>query len=111
VILDATFSKRSHRRQVCQLARAYDATLIFAECRAPLTILKQRLQSREIQPGLSDARLQNLHEFIETQEPFSDLAPPVYLPLDTTQPIASLLQTISATTHRLTTRQIELKMK
>lgn len=99
VILDATFARRAHRDQACQLARDCGAALVFVECQVPMAILKERLLARENRPGLSDARLRHLPDLVRNQESFNDLAPPTHLPVDTSYPLAMLLERILAHTH------------
>jgi uncharacterized protein len=63
-ILDATYAQRKWRCDAQQLADDIDANVLVVECRCAEQTLRRRLASREWQPGLSDARLGHLPEFL-----------------------------------------------
>ena len=73
VILDATYAQRKWRLATLQLADDIDADVIVVECRCPEQTLRQRLAARERQPGLSDARLRHLPEFLRGFEVLNEI--------------------------------------
>jgi uncharacterized protein len=111
VVLDATFSRSRDRRQALILARDRDATIIFAECRAPEQVIKERLARRDREPGLSDARLNHWKHFQDHYEPITDIAAPMHMVLDTTHTVDELVFELIATGAALRAGQIENKLK
>jgi hypothetical protein len=73
VVLDATYGHRKWRLDALQLADDIDADVIVVECRCAEQTLRQRLAARERQPGLSDARLRHLPEFLSSFEMLSEV--------------------------------------
>lgn len=87
VVLDATFSSRHFRGEALRLASDMDATVFFVECTAPEDVLKTRLARREIQPSLSDARLNHFDAFYKRFEPLDDIRPDQRMVVHTENPI------------------------
>lgn len=84
VILDASFSKRRHREGVVEAALQNDACYLFVECRAPVDVLKERLERRVAQgSGASDGRWELLSMQLEKYEPPHEIDPGHLLLLDT----------------------------
>lgn len=69
VVVDATFSRSAWRRQAIRIAEERQAPAIVVECRADDEHLIDRLQQRERQPSLSEARLAHLPAFKTRFEP------------------------------------------
>jgi aminoglycoside phosphotransferase family enzyme/predicted kinase len=83
VILDATYARRKWREDALQLAQDVDADVLFVECVCSGKTLRDRLAARERQPGLSDARLGHLAEFLERFEPIEEVRKDRHLRLHT----------------------------
>ena len=75
VVLDATFSRRKWREDARRLARDVDANLVFVECVCAESTLRSRMEAREKEPGLSDARLRHLPRMIAAFEPPVECTP------------------------------------
>src|SRR5205807_10408993 len=56
VVADATFLRAADRRRLAAAARRERRACVFVECRAPESVVRARLASRETEPALSDAR-------------------------------------------------------
>jgi aminoglycoside phosphotransferase family enzyme/predicted kinase len=94
VIIDASFSKSHQREEVVRLACDVDANVVFVECTASSGILKKRLLKREKEPGLSDARLNHLKDFISHFEPLDDIREDLRINVDTTVSIEESMRQI-----------------
>ena len=70
VVVDATFRRQSWRAQAVGMAAELQADVIYIVCHAPEPVLVKRLQQREIEPSISDARLVHLQSFKKNFEPF-----------------------------------------
>jgi len=57
------------------LARDVDANLVFVECACAESTLRSRMEAREKEPGLSDARLRHLPRMIAAFEPPVECTP------------------------------------
>ncbi|MFT7476369.1 MAG: aminoglycoside phosphotransferase family enzyme/predicted kinase [Verrucomicrobiales bacterium] len=86
VVLDASWSRETHRNKARTVAAAAGAELISLECQLPLSIAKERIVRRFADPmSVSDAtpeivdHLDQLHEawpeaiVIDTNQPFADV--------------------------------------
>jgi uncharacterized protein len=83
LILDATYSARSHRNKLRHLADDCGIRIIFAECRASDAGLRRRLARREFTPSVSDAREAHF-EFLKTRfEALTEIPPDQHIVLDT----------------------------
>jgi aminoglycoside phosphotransferase family enzyme/predicted kinase len=56
VIADATFIREADRRRLATVARRHRLPCAFVECRAREDVIRRRLEVRDEQPSLSDAR-------------------------------------------------------
>lgn len=83
VILDTTFVARDYRRQARELAGRFAARFLFVECRAPESVLRERLRGRT--GGVSDAREDLLDRFLRAVEPATELPPEERVVVDTTR--------------------------
>ncbi len=83
VILDTTFVSREYRRHARELAQRFAAAFLFVECRAPESVLRERLRGRT--GGVSDAREDLLDRFLRAVEPPTELPPEERLVVDTTR--------------------------
>jgi predicted kinase len=83
VILDTTFVSRNYRRHARELASRFGAAFLFVECRAPESVLRERLRGRT--GGVSDAREDLLDRFLRAREPATELPPEERLVVDTTR--------------------------
>ena len=88
VVLDTTFCAASLRKRAKDLAREMAALFHFFECRAPETVLRERLRARE--GGLSDAREELLPRFLEAWETEDELDVGEKTVIDTTRPVQEL---------------------
>jgi aminoglycoside phosphotransferase family enzyme/predicted kinase len=84
-ILDATFSQDAQRREAIRLANDQGANILFVECRAPITLLKERLARRADAPGVSDARLHHLPELQARYAPFTEIDDNLHVTMATGQ--------------------------
>ncbi|MGD9018168.1 MAG: AAA family ATPase [Desulfobacterales bacterium] len=87
VVLDATFSRRRHRRQLLQVGTGHDVRIWFVECLAPDGVLMDRLKRREHRSGVSDARPQHFSGFKERYQPFTDVNPRMLIRVSGTAPM------------------------
>jgi predicted kinase len=63
VVLDASYSKQSERLPLLHLAKKTGARLHFFECRAPLAVLRERLDRRsQEKEAVSDGRREILNQ-------------------------------------------------
>jgi uncharacterized protein len=92
LILDATYSARSHRNKLRHLADDCGCRIIFAECRASDAGLRRRLARREFTPSVSDARMVHF-EFLKVRfEALNEIPPDQHIVLDTDGPAEVCLQ-------------------
>jgi predicted kinase len=96
VIIDASFRSRHMRRLARELATAHGVPFRFVECRAAQEVCRQRLQRREFETGVSDARLPILEDFRRRFEPPDELAIDEHLVLDTAEPLDRSLAALRA---------------
>jgi len=94
VVLDATFTKKHLRDQALLLARDMDIAILFIECHADESVLKERLIQRESTPSVSDARLNHLDKFMARFEPFDELDDMVHIRVDTGNSIKDCMEHI-----------------
>jgi hypothetical protein len=88
VVLDASFRTRALRRDARELARERGVPFYLVECRAPLDLLRQRLEERDARTAVSDGRLEILDDFARSWEEVDELTPPEHVVLDTTLPLS-----------------------
>ena len=97
VVVDASFRTREMRRLARALADSRRVPFRFVECRASTEVTRERLVRREIEAGVSDARLSLLEDFRAHFEPPDEICPDEHVVLDTARPVAeSLAQLRSA---------------
>ena len=94
-VLDGSFRSRAHRAAACRLAEEAGVPFVFVECRAPVPLLRQRLEERSARPGVSDGRLEILDDFVARWEPVDELPPAAHIVLDTSLPIAESLSRLT----------------
>lgn len=94
VVIDATYSRQAQRMEMVRFCRDMDVDLIFIHCRAEIETLKKRLQSRESQPGVSDARQGHLSRFISRFEPMEEIDPQIRIEVQTETPIEGNLKVV-----------------
>ncbi len=94
VVLDASFRSRRHRTAARKLAEDHGVSFYFVECRAALGVLKERLECRAREAGVSDGRLEILDDFVSRWQPVEELAEGEHLLLDTAQPLAASIETL-----------------
>ena len=107
VILDATYSTRRSRREVVELAKDMESSLIFVQCACDREILSLRLKERETTPGLSDARLAHLDGMINHFEPITEMDPATFLSTDTSRSLDLSVQQILMESYLLKSAQIQ----
>jgi uncharacterized protein len=91
VVLDASFRSREMRRRARALAEKHRVSFRFVECRASAEVSRERLARREVESGVSDARVSLLEEFRAHFEPPDEVDSAERLVLDTTRPLAESL--------------------
>jgi aminoglycoside phosphotransferase family enzyme/predicted kinase len=91
VVVDASFRAREMRRMARALAEAHGVPFRFVECRASTEAIRERLARREVDAGVSDARLSLLEDFRAHFEPPDEVRPGEHVVLDTTRPVEESL--------------------
>ena len=86
VVVDASFRSRGMRRLARDLARSRGVPCRFVECTVARDVGRARLARREVEQGVSDARLPLFDEFAARFEPFDELEAAEHLVLDTGRP-------------------------
>jgi predicted kinase len=89
VVLDAAFPTRSARSAARRLAREREVPFRFVECRAPVSVCRERLRAR----GGSEARggwLALFESVARSWEPADELPPHEHLVVDTSGPLDAL---------------------
>jgi len=86
VILDATFAQKKWRQEARQLAADLDVDILFVECCCAVETIQRRLDNREQQTAVSDARAQHLPDFLDHFEPLEELQPEHHLRINTDAP-------------------------
>jgi hypothetical protein len=94
VILDATFSHERHRDEALRLAHDMDVNVVFVECRAPVDLLKHRLEKRELVDSLSDARAHHLPHFLKRFESLDDIRDEMHILVDTSNSVETCVKHI-----------------
>ena len=101
MILDTTFVSRDYRRHARELASRFGAAFLFVECRAPESVLRERLRGRT--GGVSDAREDLLERFLRAREPATELPPEERMVVDTTRSVEAAVAEILARAESLAT--------
>lgn len=99
VILDATFSKRRLRDEAVTLAQDMKAQIIFIECYADESIIKERLIKRENTASLSDARIIHFNQFKNRAEPIDELKESNHIKVDTANSVKDCIKEILSQTY------------
>jgi uncharacterized protein len=97
VILDATFRERDLRLRARDLADRHERPFLLVETTCDEVTLRERLRRRAAQPSVSDATESMLARMREEFEPVTELAPPQYLTVPTTEPTAALIDRVRLT--------------
>jgi predicted kinase len=79
VIADATFLREADRRRLATVARRHRLPCAFVECRAGEDVIRRRLEVRDEQPSLSDARWDTYVGQRAQFEPFKTSEPHVVI--------------------------------
>jgi len=111
VILDATCRKQKERQDMLQLARDTSANIIFVECRCPDQEIKTRLEKREHQATVSDARLEDFAAIKKSMDTFDHLPVDMHMPVRTDQPLDRILEILLTGEHELLARQTAEKIR
>jgi hypothetical protein len=90
VILDAKYDRQPLRQAVIDQAEAHQLPLYICHCTAPISVLQERLNTRD--GDISDATADLLAK--QQMEPFTDAEQPYVLSLDTTGDLNSQLAQI-----------------
>lgn len=98
MIIDATFGKKQHRQAFMQALEKTEAHYCFVECRASDQTVKDRLQKRENQPTVSDARMEDFHSLYKWFEPLLEIPTGHYIAVNTEK---SLRESIKALLNAL----------
>lgn len=91
VVLDASFRSREMRRMARALAEKHRVPFRFVECRASAEVSRERLARREVEAGVSDARVSLLEDFRSHFEAPDEVDPAERTVLDTTRPLEESL--------------------
>lgn len=99
VILDATFAKRRLRDEAVTLAQDMKAQIIFIECCADESIIKERLIKRENTASVSDARIIHFDQFKNRAEPIDELKESNHIKVDTAKSLKDCIKEILSQTY------------
>lgn len=91
VILDATFSRRSMRRELIRHFQRTETPVIFIEARVGEEAARRRLRQREGESVVSDARLEDYEKLAARYEPPSELSDLQKVVVDTSAPPSKVL--------------------
>ncbi len=95
VILDGSYKKQEERRVLLELARNLGADIHFVECRAPVTLIRQRLEARRQDPrAVSDGRWEIFRAQRADFDPTDDIIPQHGFRLRLDQPPEELVRNI-----------------
>jgi aminoglycoside phosphotransferase family enzyme/predicted kinase len=94
VVVDASFRSRETRRRARELANVHGVPFHFVECRAAPEVCRERLERRERESGVSDARLSIFEDFRARFETPDEIADAERLVLDTGRPLEASLATL-----------------
>jgi uncharacterized protein len=111
VILDATYGQRKWRLDALQLADDIDADVIVVECRCAEQTLRRRLTARERQPGLSDARLRHLPEFLRGFEALSEIRRDRHVTISTDARLPTAFARLFATAYGKKCSQVSKRLR
>ena len=90
VIVDAAFLRRSERAQFAALAASLTAPFSIMDCRAPLPLLRRRLEHRQATGGdASEADVAVLDRLAGADEPLDDGEGVVAIVADATRPVST----------------------
>lgn len=97
VVLDASYHRRAERQHVRRLARRHGFPVYFILCSCPEPVLRERLARRAMDPtAVSDGRWEIYLGQKEKFEPPTELAPDEVVILETTGPVATVAERLSA---------------
>lgn len=105
VILDATFSTVTGRRNLIEELEKIGAEYLFIEAVAPDEIIKSRLKKRDESPTISDARLEDFEMLTERYDEPDEIEPGKLVSVDTGN---ELHETIEELYQKLIDRQLSL---
>jgi aminoglycoside phosphotransferase family enzyme/predicted kinase len=94
VVLDASFRAAEHRAAARALAARLGLPFAFVECTADLPTYEARLAARARQPGVSDGRVEILHDFMAHFEPVTEMSASEHVRIDTRRPLDESLATL-----------------
>jgi len=95
VILDGSYKKQQERSSLLELARNLGADIRFVECRAPVTLIRQRLEARRRDPqAVSDGRWELFRDQRADFDPTGDIIPQHGFRLRLDQPPKDLVRKI-----------------
>lgn len=101
VVIDATFGKRNRRRPLADSVRGSGSRVLFCECRAPESVLRERAVLREREPERgSDATWDVIKLQIESFEPLDEVPARDHLVVRTDRPIEETLDEVDAFVSR-----------
>jgi len=110
IVLDATFAEARWRTEAQRLASDCDGNLIVVECLASEATLRRRLERRDREGSLSDARLQHLNDFRRDFEPLTELPESVHLSLPTERSPAALITELMVQAYRRQCLQVRHRL-
>lgn len=106
VILDATFSKRTGRRELIEQLESLDADYLFIEAKASDDIVKSRLKDREDETEtMSDARLEDFKMLTQKYEPPTEISSRHKIEIDTGSELKGTLEHLY---RKLIDRQVDV---
>lgn len=92
VIVDACFSTRANRDALRELAVAFQAPLLFIECRAPEAVIDARLAARSTRDGVEPSAWHEIATRLKADwEAIDEVAPHEYAVADTSCPVDEIV--------------------
>ncbi len=107
VILDATYSRQQHRREVIRFAKDMDVNVIFVECKCPEAELKKRLLERKSGSAVSDARIHHFRQLKLRFEPLNEVGSEMHICVNTEKSLGENLQQVLCRGYILECRQTD----
>lgn len=94
MVIDASFRSRAQREAARQLAESVGVPFLFVECRVAEEVGRERLQRRDREPSVSDARVGLMDDFVASWESVEELESAEHLVLDTAGSLDANLESV-----------------
>jgi predicted kinase len=94
VILDATFSSKDHRSEAFRMTENMDVNIVFVECKCRDTTILKRLEKRQTETSVSDARPKLFKNFKNDYEAPNEIRPEFYIAVDTEESTGHIMENV-----------------